>query len=50
MMAEKWNDPLFLPAMAVLSDLHSDFSWPLPVLFDSVRHMQPATAEKVDER
>jgi hypothetical protein len=47
LVADKCNDPLFLPVTAALPQVHSDFSRPIPLSFDSVHHMQPATAEKV---
>ncbi|KAL3788385.1 hypothetical protein HJC23_009191 [Cyclotella cryptica] len=50
MMADKWNDPLFLPVTAALPNLHSDFSQPIPVLHELVSHMQLANADKVEER
>ena len=50
LMADKWNDPLFLPTTAVRADTHSDFARPLALSFELVSHMQPATADKVEER
>ena len=50
LMADKWNDPLFLPVTAALPDVHSEFARPIPLAFDTVSHMQPATAERVEER
>jgi hypothetical protein len=49
-MADKWNDPLFLPVTSALPDVHSEFARPIPLAFDTVSHMQPATAEKVEKR
>jgi hypothetical protein len=50
LMADKWNDPLFLPVTAALPDVHSEFGRPIPLSYETVSHMQPATAEKVEER
>ena len=41
---------MFLPVNASLPLVHSDFAQPIPLAFDSVSHMQSATAEKVEER
>ena len=50
LIADKWNDQLFLPIMAVLPNVHLDFSQPIAVAFESVSHMQLATVEKGEER
>jgi hypothetical protein len=50
LMNDKWNDPLFLPITAALPDVQSEFSCPIPLSSETVSHMQPATAEKVEER
>ena len=50
LMADKWTDPMFLPITAALPDVHSEFGLPIPLAFETVSHMQPATVEKVEER
>lgn len=50
MVAEKWNDPLFLPVTSPKADLHSDFALPIAIAYDTVATLQPATAEKVEEK
>ena len=50
LMADKWNDPMFLPITTALPDVHSEFALPIPLAFETVSHMQPATVEKVEER
>ena len=40
----------FLPIATALSGVHSEFYRPMPLTFDSVSHMQPATVDKVEER
>ena len=49
LLANKWNDPLFLPVTVALPDVHSDFSLPIPLSHDAVSHMQTAT-EKCKEK
>ena len=41
LLANKWNDPLFLPISASFPDLHAES-------FETVSHMHPATAEKCE--
>ena len=50
MVANKWNDPLFLPVTSVKPNTHSDFARPIPLSFDTVSMLQPATMEKVEEK
>jgi hypothetical protein len=50
MVAEKWNDPLFLPVTSPKADLHSDFALPIAIAYDTVATLQPATAEKIEEK
>jgi len=50
MVATKWNDPLFLPVTSVKPNTHSDFARPIPLSFDTVSMLQPATMEKVEEK
>ena len=33
LLADKWNDPLFLPITAALPDVHSEFSGPIPLTY-----------------
>lgn len=50
MMADRWNDPNFLPVTGIFPELHSDFSRPIALNHDYVSQMQVATAEKVEEK
>ena len=50
MVANKWNDPRFLPITSLKPDTHSDFSLPIALSYESVSKLQPATVEKVEER
>lgn len=49
-LADKWNDPNFLPVKGVLPDLSPDFAHPFAILYEFVHQMQVATAEKVEEK
>lgn len=46
MLADKWNDPLFMPETEELDDLHSDFVLSQLLSFTQVENMAAATAEK----
>lgn len=48
-MADKWNHPSFLPITTALPGIHSEFAWPIRLVFDTVSHIQPATAEMIEE-
>jgi hypothetical protein len=50
MMANKWNDPLFLPTSILMGDLHSDFNLPIMIDHDVVSDMAAATPEKVKDK
>jgi len=50
MVANKWNDPLFLPITSLKPDTHSDFSLPIALSYESVNKLQPASVEKVEEK
>ena len=50
LIANKWNDLLFLPIMEVLPNVYLDFSQQIAVAFESLSHMQSASVEKVEER
>ena len=50
MLADRWNDPNFLPVTGIFPELHSDFSRPMAINHDYVSQMQAATAEKVEEK
>ena len=50
MVANKWNDPLFLPVTSLKPDTHSDFSLPIALSYETVSKLQPATVEKVEEK
>lgn len=50
MVANKWNDPLFLPITSLKPDTHSDFSLPIALSYESVSKLQPASVEKVEEK
>jgi hypothetical protein len=50
MMADRWNDPNFLPVTGIFPELHSDFSRPIALNHYYVSQMQVATAEKVEEK
>jgi hypothetical protein len=49
MVAEKWNNKSFSPTTSV-KDTHSDFSRPIPIPFDAISNLSPATPEKVEEK
>jgi hypothetical protein len=42
--------PNFLPVTSVKPDTHSDFARPIPLSFETVSTLQPATMEKVEEK
>jgi hypothetical protein len=46
MLADKWNDPLFMPETEELDDLHSDFVLSQLLSFTQAENMAAATAEK----
>ena len=49
MVANKWNDPTFSPTTSV-KDLRSKFAWPIPIPFETIKKLLPATPEKVEEK
>ena len=49
MVAEKWNNQSFAPTTSV-KDTHSDFSLPIPIPFNAICNLMPATTEKVEEK
>jgi len=50
MLADKWNDPLFLPFPVSVPDLSLYFSMPIPVPHKLLSHMQLVTVDKDEER
>jgi hypothetical protein len=50
MVANKWNNPNFLPVTSVKPDTHSNFARPIPLTFETVSTLQPATMEKVEQK
>jgi len=48
-IAAKWNDPTFNPSTAV-SDCHHDFSAPIEIGHESVKHLRPAVAGDIKDR
>jgi hypothetical protein len=47
-IAAKWNDPTFNPSTAV-SDFHHDFSAPIEIRHESVKHLWPAVAGNIKD-
>jgi hypothetical protein len=50
MVANKWNNPNFLPVTSVKNDTHCNFARPILLSFETVSTLQPATMEKVEEK
>jgi hypothetical protein len=50
LIADKWNDPMYLPTTGVMPLVHPDFCFPIALDYGMVSHMQPASAEKVKEK
>jgi hypothetical protein len=48
-IAAKWNGPTFNPSTAV-SDCHHDFSAPIEIGHESVKHLRPAVADNIKDR
>ena len=50
LVANKWNDPNFLPVTLVKLDMHSDFAHPVPITFEIIERLELATFETVEEK
>jgi hypothetical protein len=49
-VANKYNDPTFLPVTSMRPDTHSDFTQPIHCPHEAVSHMTPATPGNVEEK
>ena len=49
-MADKWNDPHFLPCTFIVGEMHSDFALPIVINHNLVSDLALATSGKVKDK